>query len=511
MKHSNKSHFLTILAILCMGVALSASRLRLPAFSQSAGAAAQAQAAVVGNDAGDSATADRSVVLQTDKMNYAPGEVIIVAGSGWDPGEAVTLRLHEEPAAHADRSVTVIADASGNIWDNQFMQDGHDRGVMLQLTATGRSSGLSTQAAFGNPSANLDQWANKPTGSWVNGNLGASKAQYFEGDSIPYRLGFGSLSLASHTVTIEWDTTKSGKHALDYLTTYNRSVSLDQPNPCDGVSPCPTPTTFAIPADPQVTGFTPIAGNFTLYGGTITAVGAYSGGTAFPTGDNSRRISITFTATQANPVLAWGGHISTRLDWGANNSCVAIPGSPYHTRLVDLDGSGGNQDRSLSADAVIFLGSVTIVKDANVNGATSFPFTASPSPLAAFSLVDDGTSANTKVFSGISNFQTYTVNETPIPSGWAFSSILCSVTSPNGGSATTSTTQVAIALHEGENWTCTYTNLQNTPTPTNTPTTRASAPIRTLSPTTRSRSPGATTGPLPSTSIARLMMGHAPS
>src|SRR2546428_12669404 len=104
MKHSSKSHFLTILAILCMGVALSASRLRLPAFSQSAGAAAtQAQPAVVGNDAGDSATADRSVVLQTDKMNYAPGEVIIIAGSGWDPGEAVTLLLHEESTIHADR------------------------------------------------------------------------------------------------------------------------------------------------------------------------------------------------------------------------------------------------------------------------------------------------------------------------------------------------------------------------------------------------------------------------
>ena len=56
-------------------------------------------------------------------------------------------------------------------------------------------------AAFGaNPSANLDQCANGAAPSpsndgcdvtaadWVNGNLGASKANYFEGDSIPYRL-----------------------------------------------------------------------------------------------------------------------------------------------------------------------------------------------------------------------------------------------------------------------------------------------------------------------------------
>src|SRR5206468_7026393 len=134
---------------------------------------------------------------------------------------------------------------------------------------------------------------------------------------------------------------------------------------------------------------------------------AYSGGATFPTGDNSRRITITFNASRVNPVLAWGGHIATRKDWGNNNSAVSIPGSPYHTRLIALDGSGGNQDRSLSADAVIFPGSITVVKDATPNGPASFSFTASPLPLSNFSLVDDGTSASTKLFANIINFQTY--------------------------------------------------------------------------------------------------------
>src|SRR6266540_3433818 len=112
-----------------------------------------------------------------------------------------------------------------------------------------------------NPSANLDQCANDPSPSpssdgcnsnasqWVNGNLGASKAVYFEGDSIPYRMRFDSLSLASHTVTIEWDTTKSGKHALDYIDSFNQSVLNAEP--CLGVSNCNAAVfnTFAIPAD----------------------------------------------------------------------------------------------------------------------------------------------------------------------------------------------------------------------------------------------------------------------
>src|SRR5205814_9463552 len=110
----------------------------------------------------------------------------------------------------------------------------------------------------------------------VNGSVGASKAVYFEGDSMPYRMTFDSLTLASHTVTIEWDTTKSGKHALDYLTSFDRTVATA--NPCLGVASCSTFSSFPIPADPQVTGagVTPVPGNFRLYGGTITGVSAYS-------------------------------------------------------------------------------------------------------------------------------------------------------------------------------------------------------------------------------------------
>ena len=227
-----------------------------------------------------------------------------------------------------------------------------------------------------NPSANLDQCANDPFPSpntdgcnsnanqWVNGNLGASKSFYKEGDSIPYRITMANLSLTpGHKITIEWDTTKSSKHALDYLTTFNQTVT--NANPCLGVTNCTTSTTFPIPADPQVTGggVTPIPGNFTLFGGTITAVSAYSysNGAGF-VGDKSASLTITFTATKTNPVLAWGGHIATRANWGSGNSAVAISGSPYHTRLLDLDGSGGNQDRSLSAEAVIFPSSLTIVR-----------------------------------------------------------------------------------------------------------------------------------------------------
>ncbi len=312
----------------------------------------------------------------------------------------------------------------------------------------------------GNASATLSQYANDAPVGWVNGNLGASKATYYEGNTIPYRMAMDNLTLASHTLTFEWDTTKSDKHAEDYLNSFDATVG--SADPCDGVAGCliGSPNTFAIPADPQVTGagITPPAGLFKMYGGTITGVSAYSyaNGSGF-VGDKSARVSVTFTASVTNPVLAWGGHIAHRSDWGIDNSAISIPGSPYHMRLVDLDGSGGNQDRSLSADAVIFPASITVIKQANVEGSTSFSFTGSPAPLSNFSLVDDGTSANTHLFGNIINFTTYQIAET-VPAGWALNSIVCNVTSANGGTQNVSNPGVSIGLHEGENVTCTYTN-----------------------------------------------------
>ena len=428
------------------------------------------------------ALSTNSPEISTDKPDYAPGETVHISGTGFQAGDyALPVLRPDNSLVKGDGSFTpgwdiVTADAEGN-----FSYDYILNGIVGTYEARaypadwsgdwGADPLASVTFTDANPSADLDQCANDPFPSpstdgcsasasdWVNGNLGESKAVYFEGDSIPYRMRFDNLSLGAHTVTIEWDTTKGSKHAIDYLTTFNRTVATA--NPCLGVSGCGAPTTFAIPKDPQVDNgsgspITQVAGNFTLYDGTITAVSAYSypDGTGF-SGDKTARITINFTASQANPVLAWGGHISARADWGADNSAVAIPGSPYHMRLIDLDGKGGNQDRSLSAAAVIFPGSITVIKDATPDGSTSFGFTASPSPLSNFSLVDDGTSANTKVFSNIVDFQTYTVSESSIPTGWGFDSASCSVTSPNGGSASAGQT-TTINMKEGENWTCTY-------------------------------------------------------
>ena len=95
-----------------------------------------------------------------------------------------------------------------------------------------------------NPSADLDQCANDPAPSpstdgcsasasdWVNGNLGASKSSYFEGDSIPYRMTFDNLTLAS---TRSRSSGTRPRAASTRSTTSRPLTGPSHANPCLGV------------------------------------------------------------------------------------------------------------------------------------------------------------------------------------------------------------------------------------------------------------------------------------
>jgi len=235
------------------------------------------------------------------------------------------------------------------------------------------------------PAANLDQVRNGPMGSpispgnWVNGNLNPSQSHYIEGYSVPYRVIMTNLPTDGTviTLTIGYDIKHSDKHALDYLTHYDRidtpahtvvfGHSAEAIDPLIGVSGVSgTTTTWAIPA-PSSTG-SPVAGQptdsfndlpagervITLFGGTISNV-AYNVEGDLTAAKSETRVDITFTVDSTTAVLAWGGHIASRDDWGFDGgdpmSAGGIPGSPYHMRLIDWNLNNlGNQDRSLQVE-----------------------------------------------------------------------------------------------------------------------------------------------------------------
>lgn len=348
------------------------------------------------------------------------------------------------------------------------------------------------EIASAHEAVRLDQCANRDTtcdtanpGRWVNGNLNSSKATYREGDSVPYRATMSDLKVgATYSFSLEYDSTESGRHAIDYLTSFNRTESTA--DPCAGITCGGSTDTLTIPADPHViaAGVTPIGGSFTLHGGNFVDAGTTvpnsgnlcpgssctiaanpSGFSLSGTYAGSSRTSTTvyFTANATSAVLAWGGHIATRMDWGMTGSAATISGSPYHMRLKGLGCSKystcgvGQTDRSLSSDAVVYPGKITAHKSVTPTTSQAFSFTATPAPLTSFSLDGSGTATSSKSFAAITGFTTYTIDEAAL-AGWSFDSVSCTVGTPNGGSWKAATTGVVIDLREGENYDCIFVN-----------------------------------------------------
>jgi hypothetical protein len=253
-------------------------------------------------------------------------------------------------------------------------------------------------AAFASPSASIEQVRNgvatattTPTPTWVSGNAGASNSHYLESHSIPYRAVLGDLPTDGTVIelVIAYNVKRSGSYAIDYLTQFQRVLphvgfshsgpeTFDPLNGITGVGA--TVTTAAIPVptknlmvDPDGAESEPAALQpstnmnalssaekvMTLYGGTLIDVTYVTeGDVALATSSSETQIKVRFTANSPKAVLAWGGHIACRWDWGFNadgtpRSAGGISGSSYHMRLVTWNlGSVGNQDRSMSTDAV---------------------------------------------------------------------------------------------------------------------------------------------------------------
>src|SRR5207245_4683770 len=92
--------------------------------------------------------ASSAASVTTDKSDYVPGEVATIAGTGWQPGETVSILLHETPTICNDRTFSALADATGDFANTDLTLEPHDEGVTFTVTATGGSSGRPAQTTF---------------------------------------------------------------------------------------------------------------------------------------------------------------------------------------------------------------------------------------------------------------------------------------------------------------------------------------------------------------------------
>src|SRR5262245_28025572 len=107
-----------------------------------------------------------AATIATDRTDYTPGMTVVIAGTGWQANETVTLFLDELPNVCPSPHVwTVTADGGGNFTDASFTLDVIHIGVTFTLQATGQLSGLTAEAVFSDGAANLDQARNGSVGS----------------------------------------------------------------------------------------------------------------------------------------------------------------------------------------------------------------------------------------------------------------------------------------------------------------------------------------------------------
>ena len=205
----------------------------------------------------------------------------------------------------------------------------------------------------------INSGASTSYSNWVDGDTNGQVAHWSEGQFVPYIVTINGLKAGTnHTLTIRYDPVSHGRHAIDYLGSFDTTESTspatassggtlehaDHANPCSqlvaaGAFPWPcTPSapqgSFAIPrvafggahgengcaSSPGSYRGAQEPGAMKLFGpagSTITDVSYAQQNTLTGSGGCTTTVQVTFTvskdvgATQ-DIVVAWGGHIASQ-------------------------------------------------------------------------------------------------------------------------------------------------------------------------------------------------------
>ena len=471
--------------------------------------ASNASAAWLGGVSAPAPALEASVT--TDRSDYRPGQVVHITGSGFGAGEEVRLEVDYVPtgqkAERPDFSHVasghdpwyVTADGGGNFTSDWLVEE-DSLNQTLRLTADGQSSGLHAEAIFTDAAiGTYDQCSNDdgdgypgpPPGNadegchWINGNLNANNSTYHEGDSTVQRLWIDDFTPgSSHTITFQYGTTKGGKHAYDYITTWDQSENwIGVADRCQDIPGCTTATEHVsgqIPNDPNVTDTIEPNGAgsrlFTVRGATITAVSTPTIVSGSYGGDSETEVTISVTMDGTGPMCdasgcglaVWfGAHIARTDQWQPFNGttgATTIPGSPYHVALSKLDdGSVGNRDNQMQANAIVPPTGVLTITKQTLGGFGTFGYTVSPAPSplpAAFNLITSvGVDPQSTSFALVPA-GSYTVTEDAPPAGWVLFSLTCTGDTDGGNVITLGSRRVVIDLDNTEGQNCTFVNIK---------------------------------------------------
>ncbi|MBN2634983.1 MAG: hypothetical protein JXR61_01850, partial [Prolixibacteraceae bacterium] len=249
----------------------------------------------------------QTVTLSTDKLDYAPGEIVYITGTGWLPGETVNLWVINEtyPALnitihYLDWDVTADSNGSFSSWWN-VTED--ELNTSLVLTALGDSSGYREQVFFTDGQRDLSSLA-----------IGTQNTTIVYGSS-----GNPTFSVQVNTTASGGGTANLNNISLS-ITGLPSGVTFDSFNP---------PTLNASNGTPNPTSI------LTLNVSNSMNAGSYD-------------FTVTASITQGNNTTSVSGTGNLVIDKALTTTVVTINGGPFTytgsaitPATVSVTGAGG--------------------------------------------------------------------------------------------------------------------------------------------------------------------------
>ena len=134
-----------------------------------------------------------TATVATDQASYATGDMVIITGSGWVPGERVALEFAESLQLHpAADTLYAVADSAGTIYQEYIIPD-HGAGQTFTLTATGEVSGSAGPTTFTIGGSSASPSSSTPASSMTAtgpATVTTDKGDYAPGETV-YITGSG--------------------------------------------------------------------------------------------------------------------------------------------------------------------------------------------------------------------------------------------------------------------------------------------------------------------------------
>jgi len=252
--------------------------------------------------------------LETNATDYAPGTAVLVSGTGWKPGEPVTITLNEIPQVEPTPILTTTADASGNINDGNYAPNKLDLGIRYYALAVGGTSGLQVENTFtdsyyagngvtfgvspvatGNSLGVVDLTHPTGTDAFAPASCSAASCAQTAPTNFDSNLGdtlqFTATAGAGYKFS-SWSATYNG----GTNPTSNTCTTGSTTNPCSFVVPMGTTLSATVTAD-----YTAIATKLAL---TSTAISATAGVCSGPVTVTSENSSGTATSPSSTETIA---------------------------------------------------------------------------------------------------------------------------------------------------------------------------------------------------------------